>query len=70
MFICETHLKQSIKKKIGRAIGKPYVADDYLVFAQSLLFEKPDAVVLDVGANIGMTMVPLAKAFPKATFFA
>ncbi|TAE16035.1 MAG: FkbM family methyltransferase [Bacteroidetes bacterium] len=35
-----------------------------------LLSHRPDGCILDVGANIGITAVPLAKKFPKETIHA
>lgn len=35
-----------------------------------LLEARPDAVVWDVGANVGAIALPLARRFPKATFYA
>lgn len=67
----EKHLfKQSIKKKIGKWIGKPYQKDPYLNFAETCLSGKDCPTVVDIGANIGTTVLPLAKQFPKGTFYA
>ncbi len=67
----ELHLiKQAIKKKIGKYLGKPYIKDDYLEYAKKVLSGKKKAVIVDVGSNIGTTVLPLAKLFPDATFYA
>ncbi len=67
----ERHLiKQAIKKVIGRWIGKPYKSDFYLEYAAQLLSTVKAPVVVDVGANIGTTVLPLAVKFPKAKFYA
>ena len=67
----ELHLlKQFIKRKIGKFIRKPYQKDEYLAFAQAVLEKKKNSVIVDVGCNIGTTVIPLAKKFPDATFYA
>lgn len=67
----ERHLiKQAIKKKVGKWIGKPYQSDSYLNFATQLLSNSPSSIVVDVGANIGTTVLPLAVKFPSAKFYA
>jgi len=67
----EFHLfKLFIKKKIGKLIAKPYITDDYLKFAQKILNRNSSAIVVDVGCNIGTTVIPLAIKYPKATFYA
>ena len=67
----ERHLiKQAIKKKVGKWIGKPYQPDSYLNFATKLLAHLPSSIIVDVGANIGTTVLPLAVKFPSAKFYA
>ena len=67
----ERHLiKQSIKKRIGKLIGKPYQLDSYLKFASKLLSRSPDGIIVDIGANIGTTVLPLAIKFSSAKFYA
>lgn len=63
-------VKQAVKKRIGRLIGKPYIADPYLKFAHQLLSDTPYSVIIDVGANIGTTVLPLAVKFPASKFYA
>ena len=63
-------MKLSIKKKIGRLIGKPYRKDPYLLFSEEILKRIPKACIVDVGANIGTTVFPLARQFSKARFIA
>ena len=55
---------------IGKYIGKPYQPDIYLKYAEQLLSTIKSPVVVDVGANIGTTVLPLAIKFPKAKFYA
>jgi len=67
----ERHLlKLRIKKMIGRFIGKPYRPDSYLVYARKLLQKISNPIVVDIGANIGITALPLAKEFPNAQIYA
>lgn len=67
----EKHLiKQRIKKSIGYFIGKPYQKDPYLSFAESILNSLESPLVVDIGANIGTTVLPLANKFPKGRFIA
>lgn len=67
----ERHLiKQSIKKRFGKWLGKPYVLDGYLKFAYQLLSHSPNSTIVDIGANIGTTVLPLAVKFPSAKFYA
>ncbi len=67
----ERHLiKQAVKKKLGRWIGKPSQPDAYLEWSRSLLTKKPFSIVVDVGANIGTTVLPLAVEYPTTKFFA
>jgi FkbM family methyltransferase len=67
----ERHLvKQAIKKKIGKMIGKPYQEDIYLQIAAKILSETPEGIVVDVGSNIGTTILPLAVKFSFVKFFA
>lgn len=61
-------IKQSIKKRIGKFLGKPYQLDTYLKFASQHLSHS--SIVVDVGSNIGTTVLPLAVKFPNAKFFA
>ncbi|NGX59972.1 MAG: hypothetical protein KR126chlam3_01132 [Chlamydiae bacterium] len=64
----ERHLiKQAIKKKIGKWIGKPYQLDPYLDFAAKLLLHSKTAVIVDIGSNIGTTVLPLAVKFSSAS---
>lgn len=63
-------LKQAVKKKIGTWIGKPYRVDSYLALAFHLLNSIRDPIVVDVGSNIGTTVLPLATKFPHARFYA
>lgn len=62
--------KVRIKKAIGRFIGKPYEKDPFLVAAERILKESSCPLVIDVGANIGIMTLPLAKQFPHAKFYA
>ncbi len=62
--------RQYLKKKIGAYLGHPYTVDPYLSFAYSLLANTADPVVIDIGANIGTTVLPLAKRVPAAKIFA
>ncbi len=65
----EKHLiKLKIKKMIGRFLGKPYLKDPYFSFCEGFLSKISSPVVVDVGANIGTTIFPLAKKFPEARF--
>ncbi len=67
----EFHLiKQAIKKKIGRWIGKPFIKDGYIDIVENLIDFKKSATILDVGCNIGTTVLPLAIRHPNAKFFA
>ena len=67
----ELHLmKQAVKKIIGKYIGKSYQTDYYLEYAKKLLSTINSPVIVDVGANIGTTVLPLAVKFPKAKFYA
>jgi FkbM family methyltransferase len=67
----ETNLiKLSIKKKIGRLLGKPYKKDPYLLLSEEILWKSSGQTVIDIGANIGTTVFPLAKQFPNARFIA
>lgn len=63
-------IKSSIKRKIGRWIGKPYRPDPFLRYAKHLLSSGESGVVVDVGSNIGTTVLPLALKFPKTQFYA
>lgn len=62
--------KKAIKKRIGKWIGKPYRTDAYLQFARANLASIEAPIVVDVGANIGTTVLPLAIQFPNAQFYA
>lgn len=67
----ERHLmKQSIKKRIGKWIGKPYRMDPYLKFASEILSSSQEGIIVDIGANVGTTVLPLAVKFPSAKFYA
>lgn len=63
-------IKMRIKKSVGRWIGRPYQADPYLALCKKLLMPVSAPVVIDVGANIGTTVLPLAKQFPNGHFIA
>ena len=63
-------IKMRIKKSVGRWIGKPYRVDPYLSLCRKLLVSVPAPIVIDVGANIGTTVLPLAKQFPNGHFIA
>jgi len=63
-------IKQRIKQLIGRFINKPYHQDEYVRFATEILSSKSSGIVVDVGCNIGSTVIPLAKKFPHISFFA
>lgn len=63
-------IKQRLKKAIGPLLGKPYETDPYLSFAEKCLAPVASPVIVDVGANIGTTVLPLAKKYPHARFFA
>lgn len=65
-----TLFKQAIKKRIGRFLGKPYQQDPYLTLAYTLLKSIKSPTVVDVGTNIGTTVLPLAVKFPEAQFYA
>lgn len=63
----ERHLiKLAIKKKFFRR----YHQDSYLALAFKKLSTFDSPTVVDVGANIGTTLLPLAKQFPKGRFYA
>ena len=58
----ERHLiKQMIKRKIGKPLGKPYRVDPYLLFAESYLSSIEAPIVVDIGANIGTTVLGSPK---------
>jgi len=63
-------VKLKIKKSIGKVIRKPYIKDPYLSFCETVLEKSDSPLVVDVGANIGTTVLPLAKRFPNAQFIA
>lgn len=63
-------IKKAVKRRIGNWIGKPYRTDAYLQFARDNLALIEAPIVIDVGANIGTTVLPLAIQFPKAHFYA
>lgn len=62
--------RQNLKKKFGKLLGKPYVADPYLSFAFNLFSPTSSPIIIDIGANIGTTVLPLAKHTPGATIYA
>lgn len=67
----ERHItKLRLKKSIGRLIGKPYVKDGFLKLAEEKLQKSKNPIMIDVGANIGTTTLPLAKKFPQGIFYA
>lgn len=62
--------RNSLKQKIWNLARKPYLLDPYLKFSYDLLSSFPSCVIVDVGANIGVTSLPLAKKCPSASIFA
>ncbi|NGX48496.1 MAG: 2-O-methyltransferase NoeI [Candidatus Anoxychlamydiales bacterium] len=66
----ERHLiKNSIKTRIAKLLGKTYQKDFYLDFTSKILSKKKSAIIVDVGSNIGTTVLPLAIKYPKAKFY-
>lgn len=63
-------MKLKVKKAIGKWVGKPYKKDPYLVFCDPFFAASEKRTVVDVGANIGTTVLPLAKRFKKSRFVA
>jgi FkbM family methyltransferase len=63
-------IKAAVKRRIGRFIGHHYRTDDYLLLAYRTLQTVKNPVVVDVGCNIGTTVLPLASRFPEGTFVA
>lgn len=66
----ERHLiKQSIKMRIAKLLKKNYPKDFYLDFTSKILSKKNSSIIVDVGSNIGTTVLPLAIKYPKAKFY-
>ena len=63
-------LKQAIKKKIRKLKRKTCKKDPYLTFATEFLSKHQNPIIIDIGSNIGTTVLPLAIEFPHAKFYA
>jgi FkbM family methyltransferase len=55
---------------ISNHLKKELYENDLHQLALKILIDKPDGVVLDIGANLGTFCVPLARKIPKLKFHA
>jgi len=63
-----TFVRSFARKLFGAYIGRPYQSDDYLAFGCEVLSHSGvQPTVVDIGCNIGATMLPIAKKYPRAT---
>lgn len=63
-------MKRIAGQRVRAMLHKPLRNDGYLKVARDVLRSHPTAIVVDVGANQGATVLPLSNQFPQATFYA
>lgn len=58
-------IRRSVKRKIAQTRLISYRSDPYLTLCNQLFSTQDSGLIIDVGANVGFTAIPIASRFPK-----